>query len=315
MTALISLKPASRAVTGEVKCAELEILDGLHKGVSLTLNKAVYRVGTASDTDLILGDAGVAARHLVLRISSAQLSIEATGGDVGIVDANGNASLLEQGHGQHVRLPVELRIGEARLRLRSNQPPADQLIADKPAFIATLPARRAAILMSLLALLMLSGALAFGMRAEPQVPTPRVAASQTLPAIAPTVEQARAWLDQSLKDAELSQLQTRAYGGQLSVEGSYPAQLKDRWLVIQQNFDTRFGQHVVLTPRVHALTAVAKPRVRFQAVWFGRNPYVIDEHGKRLYPGASLQDNWVLEGIEGDQVRLVRGHERFAFTL
>ncbi|WP_442777753.1 SctD/MshK family protein, partial [Pseudomonas syringae pv. coryli] len=56
-------------------------------------------------------------------------------------------------------------------------------------------------------------------------------------------------------------------------------------------------------------------RVRLQAVWFGRNPYVIDEHGKRVYPGAMLADDWTLESIEGDQVRLVRGQERFAFTL
>jgi hypothetical protein len=212
-------------------------------------------------------------------------------------------------------MPVELRIGEARLRLRGNHPVADHATGDKSAFTASGPARRAVVLASLLALLMLSGALAFGMRTEPQPPTQRHSASHTSPMQTPTVEQARAWLDQSLKDAELSQLQTRAYGGQLTVEGSYPAQLKDRWLEIQQTFDARFGQHVVLTPRVQALAAVAKPRVRFQAVWFGRNPYVIDEHGKRLYPGASLQDNWVLEGIEGGQVRLVRGHERFAFTL
>lgn len=315
MTALISLKPASRAVAGEVNCAELEILDGLHQGVALTLDKAVYCVGTASDTDLILGDAGVAARHLVLRISGTQVSIEAKGGDVGIVNANGNATLLEQGHGQRMRLPVELRIGEARLRLRSSQPAAGRSTVSQSGLMRSAPARRAVIFASLLTLLMLSGALAFGMRTEPQAVTQRHSASHVSPTTAPTVEQAHAWLDQSLKDAELSQLQTRAYGGQLSVEGSYPAQLKDRWLAIQQTFDSRFGQHVVLTPKVQALAAVAKPRVRFQAVWFGRNPYVIDEHGKRLYPGASLQDNWVLEGIEGDQVRLVRGHERFAFTL
>ncbi|WP_434681702.1 SMAD/FHA domain protein [Pseudomonas sp. R1-18] len=315
MTALISLKPASHAATGELNCAALEILDGLHKGIALALDKAVYRVGTASDTDLILGDAGVAARHLVLRLAGAQLAIEATGGDVGIMDANGNATLLQQGHGQRVRMPVELRIGEARLRLRGSQPLADHAAASKSSLTPSAPGRRAIVLASLLVLLMLSGALAFGMRTEPQAPTQLHSALHTSPMHTPTVEQARAWLDQSLKDAELSQVQTRAYGGQLTVEGSYPAQLKDRWLEIQQTFDARFGQHVVLTPRVQALAAVAKPRVRFQAVWFGRNPYVIDEHGKRLYPGASLQDNWVLEGIEGGQVRLVRGHERFAFTL
>ncbi|EPN63576.1 hypothetical protein A235_16780, partial [Pseudomonas syringae pv. actinidiae ICMP 19079] len=106
--------------------------------------------------------------------------------------------------------------------------------------------------------------------------------------------QARSWLENALQNASLVQLRVHEEGGQLSVAGDYPAADKDRWLQIQQAFDSRFGQHIVLTPKVHASAPV---------------------HGKRVYPGALLPDNWRLDSIDGDQVRLVRGQERFAFTL
>ena len=84
---------------------------------------------------------------------------------------------------------------------------------------------------------------------------------------------------------------------------------------VQQAYDARFAQQVVLHPNVVARAEIAKPRVRFQAVWFGEKPYVINESGKRLYPGAALADDWTLERIERDQVILARGEERFTFTL
>lgn len=168
-------------------------------------------------------------------------------------------------------------------------------------------------------LLLVTCATAFAFRAPAESARHSIAdsvpGSSTPVKSAPTLTQARSWLEGALQDARLTQLRVEEQGGQLSVEGAFPAAQKSSWLQIQQAFDTRFGQHIVLTPNVQASTALAAPRVRFQAVWFGRNPYVIDEHGKRVYPGALLPDNWRLESIEGNQVRLVRGDERFAFTL
>jgi len=167
-------------------------------------------------------------------------------------------------------------------------------------------------------LLLVTCATAFAFRAPPEAVSHRGAVG--MPAApanvsAPTLAEARTWLDQALRDARLGQLRVHEQDGQLSVVGSYPADLKSNWLKVQRDFDSRFGQRIVLTPNVQVSAAVATPRVRLQAVWFGRNPYVIDEHGKRVYPGAILADDWTLESIEGDQVRLVRGQERFAFTL
>jgi hypothetical protein len=314
MTALVSLDSMPGSVTGDQTrapgSAVLEILDGLHQGVSLPLEKAVYRVGSAPDTDLVLSDVGIAGQHLILRMSPGHVAVEALGGDVSLTGADGGRLHVKQGHGLNVRLPVEIALGEARLRLRDGRPTA--MTAPRPAKGVT--SRHWAALAAVL--LMVLCTLAFAFRAEPQALTHAPDTRRAPAAVAPpTAEQAHAWLDQALRDAELSYLHTRLDGRQISVQGSYPATLKPQWLKVQQAFDSRFGQHVVLTPAVQATATVAKPRTRFQAVWFGPSPYVIDEHGKRLYPGATLADNWVLDSIEGDEVRLTRGHERFVFTL
>lgn len=314
MTALVSLDSVAGPLAGNQVRAPgatvLEILDGLHQGVSLPLDKAVYRVGHSPDSDLILGDDGIAAQHLLLRVFPDHVAVEALGGDISLASPDGTRQLIGQGHGLKVRLPVELTVGEARMRLRDTRPVAPAPVSSGPVTSKYWAALAALLLMVLCTL-------AFAFRSEPAAPVSSSAGARavTLPVAAPTPEQAHAWLDQALQSAELGFLQTRVNGRHISVTGSYPATLKDRWLDVQQGFDSRFGQHMVLTPDVRATATVAKPRTRFQAVWFGANPYVIDEHGKRLYPGATLEDNWVLDSIEGDQVRLTRGHERFVFTL
>ncbi|EGH03334.1 hypothetical protein PSYAE_15506, partial [Pseudomonas amygdali pv. aesculi str. 0893_23] len=237
---------------------------------------------------------------------------EALGGDVTVFDSLGQRRVVNVGHGQRICLPVELLVGQSRLCLRSTRSTRAIPAVSRRLVLLKWPALAAL-------LLLVTCATAFAFRAPAESARHSIAdsvpGSSTPVKSAPTLTQARSWLEGALQDVRLTQLRVEEQGGQLSVEGAFPAAQKSSWLQIQQAFDTRFGQHIVLTPNVQASTALAAPRVRFQAVWFGRNPYVIDEHGKRVYPGALLPDNWRLESIEGNQVRLVRGDERFAFTL
>ncbi len=311
MTALISLSATPDAAEQDNGVASLEILHGLHQGVALTLDKPVYTIGSGAMADLVLGDADIAAQHARLRFSDDLVAIEALGGDVTALDALGKRLLIPEGHGQRLGLPVELTFGQSRLRLRSTRPAKASSAAPR-----TLHAFKLPMLGALL--LLVTCATAFAFRAPPEAVAHRGAvgvAAVPVDVSMPTLSEARNWLDQALHDARLGQLRVHEQDGQLSVAGSYPADLKSSWLRVQRDFDSRFGQRIVLTPNVQVSAAVATPRVRLQAVWFGRNPYVIDEHGKRVYPGAMLADDWTLESIEGDQVRLVRGQERFAFTL
>ncbi|WP_122423178.1 SctD/MshK family protein, partial [Pseudomonas viridiflava] len=245
-----------------------------------------------------------------------QAAIEACGGDVAFIHASGLRAVLAAGTGQRVRLPVELELGQARLCLRADRLQA--VVSDVP---NTRSPRVWALFAALTLLLICATAFALHAPREDAIRAAGINQKQ-LPAAAPapTLAQAQGWLEQALKDAGLQQLHLVSHngtgpGGQLGVEGTYSPEQKGSWLQVQRAFDSQFGQHIVLTPKVQLAASVAKPRVRFQAVWFGPDPYVIDEHGKRVYPGAALQDNWTLEGIADDQVRLVRGQERFVFTL
>ncbi|RMS78912.1 SctD/MshK family protein [Pseudomonas savastanoi] len=312
MTALISLSGTPDASVQESGVARLEILHGLHQGVSLLLDNSVYVIGSAAPADLVLGDADVAEQHVRLRFSVEHVAIEALGGDVTVFDSLGQRRVVNVGQGQRISLPVELLVGQSRLCLRSTRSARAIPAVSRRLVLLKWPALAAL-------LLLVTCATAFAFRAPAESARHSIAdsvpGSSTPVKSAPTLTQARSWLEGALQDVRLTQLRVEEQGGQLSVEGAFPAAQKSSWLQIQQAFDTRFGQHIVLTPNVQASTALAAPRVRFQAVWFGRNPYVIDEHGKRVYPGALLPDNWRLESIEGNQVRLVRGDERFAFTL
>lgn len=295
MTALISLGP----VAG-IGAPTLTVTGGLHQGSSLVLDQPVYTIGADLAADLVLSDPGIAGLHLRLRFEGGQVAVEALGGDVLL---SGNVR-IPQGSGHRARLPVQLRIGAAGVSLalpEGAEKPSDAKRSFTPWIVA------------IVLLFLCAGALAVRNDAPT---TPAAVAAADVPALKkPSRELAKTWLEQQLKAAHLDAIKVTNANGQLSAVGSFEQSQKPQWLALQQAFDQRYGQQIVLNPRVAVRADAARPRVRFQAVWFGTNPYVINESGKRLYPGAALADNWVLERIENNQVILARGEERFTFTL
>lgn len=295
MTALISLGP----VAG-IGAPTLTVTGGLHQGSSLMLDRPVYTIGADLAADLVLSDPGIAGAHLRLRFfEGGHVAVEALGGDVLL---GGNVR-IPQGSGHRARLPLQLRIGSASVSLALPEG------AEKP---SDAPRKYTPWIVATVLLFMCAGALAF--RNDPP-PSPVAAAVDAAPVKKTSREQAKAWLEQQLQAAHLDAVKVSNSNGQLSAVGSFEQSQKPQWLALQQAFDQRYGQQIVLNPKVAVRADAANPRVRFQAVWFGTNPYVINDSGKRLYPGAALADNWVLERIENNQVILARGEERFTFTL
>lgn len=294
MTALISLGPVASA-----GAPTLTVTGGLHQGSSLVLDQPVYTLGADLAADLVVSDPGVAGLHVRLRFEGGQVAVEALGGDV-LLSANVR---IPQGSGHRARLPLQLRIGTAAVSLALPEGAA------KP---SDAPRKFTPWIVAIVLLFICAGALAFRSDAPPAA----ASAVVDVPVVKkPSREQAKAWLEQQLQAAHLDAVKVTNSNGQLSADGSFEQSQKPQWLALQQAFDQRYGQQIVLNPRVAVRADAARPRVRFQAVWFGTHPYVINDSGKRLYPGAALADNWVLERIENNQVILARGEERFTFTL
>lgn len=294
----------------------LNITHGLHQGVQLSLDRSVYRVGSAASSDLLLSDAGIAERHMVLRFANGQVAVEAIGADVVVYGAHAREIKIPAGRGHRARLPLDIRIGDARLTLSSTTDSVQHAAPTRAA--APVWLRKPQWILALLLMFLCVGAFAF----RDEAVSPLAIADKSAPSLperrqqqVATAAQAKVWLEEQLATSSLKQIKVSEVDGQLGVQGFYDPAQKGQWRSVQQAFDSRFGQQVVMHPDVLARTEIAKPRVRFQAVWFGANPYVINDSGKRLYPGASLADDWTLESIENNQVILARGEERFTFTL
>jgi hypothetical protein len=308
MTAQISLTSVPKTLTPGKTAPLLSITHGLHQGVCLALDKTAYIIGSGATADLLLSDNGIAERHMALRFADGQVAVEALGGEVTVIARHAREIRIPVGSGYRSRLPLDIRLGAASLTLSDA---AGQPMAQPGATRGVNPRWLIAGVLMFLCL----GAFAF--RAQPVTPLP-LADSQP-PAVAamhaPSTAEARAWLEAQLAAAGLSQIKVSDRDGQLYLKGSYDPANKRQWMNVQQAFDGHFGQQRILHTDVVARAEVARPRVRFQAVWFGPNPYVVNENGKRLYPGAALADDWTLERIENDEVILARGEERFTFTL
>ena len=90
----------------------LEITDGFHRGVRLELEQGDCRIGSTPGADIVLRDAGIAAEHAVLRVGRRSIDLHAIGGEVGV-----GKEVIAKGYGCALRPPIELTIGEARLRI------------------------------------------------------------------------------------------------------------------------------------------------------------------------------------------------------
>lgn len=309
MTALTALA----AVTGGATASKpvLSVTQGLHQGGRISLDGTQYTFGSTPDADFILNDPGVEPRHLVLRLADGKVAVEAVGGEVRVEDPQGRAIIVPLGSGYRGQLPLRIALGEAQLSLEHEQPARAAAAIAQPQHASAFTRTHVALALGL----MLICAFAYAMRGEP--PKPLAASVTPVPRAPqlPSLAQAHQWLGQQLLANGLEGVRLSEAGGQLVAEGRLDLTQKARWLAVRQDYDQRYGQQVMLHSMVTAQADVARPRVRFQAVWFGNNPYVISESGKRLYPGAALADGWMLERIDSDQVILARGEERFTLTL
>ncbi|MGE7991674.1 SctD/MshK family protein [Pseudomonas sp. NPDC089554] len=286
----------------------LSITEGLHQGGRIVLEGARHVLGSSADDDFILTDPGIAPGHLALRLDDDKVAVEALAGEVQVEDRLGRSTLVPLGSGYRGQLPLRICLGEARLCLEPA--PTRAASSQRPTGLA-----RPHLLLALG--LMFICAFAFAFRGEselPQVNSVSVTPEPRAPQQA-TLADARSWLEQQLLASGFSGVKVSESGGQLVASGRHEAAQKSRWVELRQAFDHRFGQQVMLHSQVTVHADVAKPRVYFQAVWFGENPYVVGEGGKRLYPDAPLSDGWVLERIDSNQVVLARGEERFTLTL
>ncbi len=106
----------------------LESTAGFHRGVRIELEPGDIRIGSTPGADIVLRDAGIAAEHAVLRVGRRTIDLHAIGGDVRVGE-----NVIANGFGCALQAPIDLTIGEARLRISMER---NQAAAQAPAGVA-----------------------------------------------------------------------------------------------------------------------------------------------------------------------------------
>lgn len=298
--------------TSEVQAQlKLEVLAGVHRGATLTFDRlADYRVGSSPRADIVLRDRGVAAEHAVLRIETAAVRIDATGGAVGV-----EQKTIPLGHGCRVRLPVEFALGEARLRLSRTDAArhdagnllaqARRSLADKPTAIAS-TAICLAVVVTAVAVVRPRVVQVDAAEARTEAKAAAIDAKQKAAA---TAKEAGRQLEARLRAANILGLQVHAVDGRLVVSGKLGKQQKAQWAALRQWFDQTYGGGIVLSANVTDDDGPAMPKLQLQAIWYGDRPYIITAHGERYYQGAVLDNGWIIRQIGEDRLLLAKAGE------
>ena len=307
---------ASKARFEPEAAMDFKVIGGLHEGASLRLDEADYTIGSGTDADIVLRDAGIAPVHARLRCRGRRVEIEALGGPLSLA----NGEILPEGHGRRSRLPLEVGIGEARFRLDSQRRSAMVAGLGGGTWLGRLLFAGAAIVVTVVgssfALNWLSSATAFSSqanRAEELQPIPAISekpgaqpAVASLNGAADPAVRARDDLAGRLAAAGFSNLTIAAEKDRLVVSGVLPAQQGEAWRDIQARYDQAHGGRVPLVSRVETGKPVQSPPLTLRAIWFGERPYVIASDGARYHEGAFVTGGWIIQKIGEDDLQLAK---------
>jgi Inner membrane component of T3SS, cytoplasmic domain/Inner membrane component of T3SS, periplasmic domain len=313
--------------TSQATRLKLEVLAGVHRGVTLLLDSAEFRIGSSPQADIILSDPGVAAEHAILRVDRAGVRIDAIGAEVGVAQDR-----IPVAHGCRTRLPVDIVLGEAELLLSRPDLDADlqsrSHLGAAAGWLARKPVTAAGTLLGFVLAVTFavqdgaqtiraerlftkaSRADASDARADfAYIAGPRTADGRA------TAEQAARELGARLDAAKIQGLRVSALDGRLTVTGKLGKQEAADWAAIQQWFDQTYGSRIVLTASISAgAERQAMPSLQLQAIWYGEHPYIITTEGARFYQGAVLDNGWIVREIGEDRLLLAREGETVALT-
>lgn len=291
----------------------LSVTQGFHAGAQLSLVEPLYTVGSSTESDIVLRDAGIAPVHARLRRKVTQIEIEAVGGDVTLA----TGEIIHEGQGSRCKLPLTISIGDAHIRLiNPERPPNRWSVSDRPLLVA------GSVLFAVFAVSVAANGFSFakpdiGKKISAQDREPiRVAfageAGQSVlndssPTQVPSATEAESQLRLRLDQSGISTLAVQRSPGRLVVSGMIPNDKDGAWTETQSWFDQTFGAHIPLASNVMIGNAEQAPRLRLQAIWYGERPYVIAADGARYHEGAFTNDGWTIKHIGETELLLTKG--------
>ena len=307
-----------------VGAVQLVIERGRQQGACLQLAPGRHSVGSAVSSDIVLLDPMLAGAHFSVEVGADEVVVHAAE-DMVRVDGTRRA-VLAAGTAAACRRTTRFEAGGTVLVLRLPVPAvaaprrrvwlgagaavlgavvltAAFATATDGAAINPLPVRPAGAAVAGAAVLAASPSAGLPGAPPGALPGP---ATRSLPGPAADpagpLREVRSRLGAAGLDTVVA---VQASDGAIRLEGTVAPAREAALREVHRWFDGAFGGRSLLVSAVRV--ASERPPLAVQAAWSGANPYVIDGGGQKLFLGARLADDWVIEAITADMVRLQRG--------
>ncbi|UDL94590.1 hypothetical protein LGH83_19180 [Lichenihabitans sp. PAMC28606] len=281
----------------------LLVESGVHRTARSALSHGCNRIGSSADNDIVISDLPPGGTAFLLTCENGRTTIEARDATV---DLSGR-KVLQAGRSR--RLPpgasftscgVSFRLDGSALALPARQ--RASLVANHlPAFVIGVLCTG---MLSLVASLNAAPALHPVERSIETTGSIPAARPVILPEVSAVVDAFR----QKLATTGLEAVTLKAEpDGSIEARGQITPQQAGAWHEASRWFDGAAGGVTVLVDQVSV--ASDPPPLTVQAVWPGRNPYVIDGSGGKLFIGAILPSGWVVSAIDATRVTIKRGDQ------
>lgn len=278
----------------------LTILDGVQAGSQLPLLRGSSRVGTGLDCAIVIADPVMQQDHFELIVG------ETTSLRVVRPLTLEDGTLLAAGSELPVSGTMTFKAGGTSFLIESPGQAAAAM-PDKRA-VARSDGRRT-VALSIGGLVAVGAMVCFGFPRGVAPVRPAVAGSvalSRLPRMQPDANAATDALQRRLNASGLNDLSATARpDGTVVVSGLLSPGRQSDWNDVREWYDGHFGNGAVIVE--HFTPTGLLPPLRIAAVWSGDNPYVVDDHGNRLHPGAALDDGWLVDRIDQSHVVVRRG--------
>ncbi len=312
----------------------LHVSSGIHAGTSVVLAEKTAIVGGDNEADIVLLDAGIAAQHVRIEQKEALLVIQALAAGVSV---NGEALAVDTICDAY--FPAMLDIGPVSIRIVGPPPPTPAVLHTFNT-VAPKTFKRPLVSHAFVVLMALAGAALIGyplggwLLGYDQVQTatgpqfsfkaaesslndalPFSAAPPASPVSSPAIkpEKAAEIIRNSIAAASLATLVVTVVEGHIEVNGVLTPEEQKKWQIVQKGFDEKYTGQILLIDDVSIAAVPPAPRLGFEAVSLGKDPYVVVA-GRRHKMGSVI-DGWEITAIERNRITIRRGTQSVSLVF
>jgi type III secretion protein D len=311
----------------------LHVSSGLHAGSTVVMGDKSAIVGGDTEADVVLLDEGIAAQHVRIEQKDSLLIVQALAPGVAV---NGEALAVDTICDAY--FPILLDIGPVSIRIVGPPPPPPAII-HKFNDVTPKALRRPMASHAVIFLMALTGAGLIGYPfsgwlggsnlSRPDKPIQQASAMagskpniaqpfEGVPLLTPVAppalkpEVAADTMRKSIVTAGLQSLAVSVADGHIAVSGTLTPDEQTNWQKIQKNFDEQNTGQILLIDNVSVAAAPPAPRLGFEAVSLGKDPYVVVA-GRRHKTGSVI-DGWEIKAIERNRITIRRGTQTISLT-